>query len=389
MQYTNNNNLKLPEGTDNVRRQDFVDNFTTIDNGLTPFYVATAEERNIYKVATGLNKESLKDGYSIKIAIPEDSTGAASVIVDNVTVNVKKPNGNAVTNFKANGIYTLVYYNENFILASGGGADEVNFVASDLLEGKTANNSDGEKVNGTMKNLNVNSQIQYASDNGTKVIKGDGIFINTNTDGVERLSIRYSGDGGYIPNNTLIGQPMTDVRNSLGISADKIISGQTIGGVNGNIPNRGGYQYTGGIGASGDYIAFNRIPYGYYPSSGNGWSPEIRARKADFCNTFGITANKIVSGQSILDVAGNVQPLKYLTGTIGSGRQSINVPFTPKIIYLKMHWNSAGKDTEYFMDVEGSTWGTVMSSGNNYYHKDTHVLELYCAWDTMLYRIVG
>lgn len=152
MQYSTNNKLKLMEGTDNVRRQDFVDNFNAIDNGLSKFYVATLNSTNVYKISTGLSKTSLANGYSVKVAIPSDSTRSVSLIVDSCSpVSIKKPNGTSVTNFKANGVYQLVYYNSVFILASGG-VDDVSFSASDLLENKSANNSNGEKVDGTMPN---------------------------------------------------------------------------------------------------------------------------------------------------------------------------------------------------------------------------------------------
>ena len=127
------------------------DSMDIIDKGINPFYVATQSSTNVYKITTGLNKTVLNDGYSIKVAIPSNSTGAVSITVDSVTVPVKKPNGNAVTNFKQNGVYSLTYYNSVFILASGG-VDDVSFSASDLLTGKTANDSNGEKVNGTMPN---------------------------------------------------------------------------------------------------------------------------------------------------------------------------------------------------------------------------------------------
>ena len=120
MQYSTNNHLKLMEGTDNVKRQDFVDNYNLIDNGLSKFYVATQSSTNVYKITTGANKTSLQNGYSIRVAIPNNSNGAVSITVDSVTVPVKKPNGNAVTNFKQNGVYSLTYYNSVFILASGG-----------------------------------------------------------------------------------------------------------------------------------------------------------------------------------------------------------------------------------------------------------------------------
>ena len=296
MQYSTNNRLKLPEGTDNVRRQDFVDNFNIIDNGLTKFYVATLDSINTYKITTGNSLTALNNGYSVKVAIPSDSSGAVSVKVDSVTVPVKKPNGNAVTNFKQNGVYSLTYYNSVFILASGG-VDDVNFSASDLLTGKTANDSNGEKVNGTMPNkgaitasincggsytipagyhngsgkvtanslasqtganatagdilknktawvngskitgsmpnLSADTTIQHESGNSTKVIKADGAFIGNNTDGVRRMGFRYNGADGYITRNTLFGYPMSDLMNTLGITADKIVAGNTIGGIAG------------------------------------------------------------------------------------------------------------------------------------------------------------
>ena len=272
------------------------DSMDIIDKGINPFYVATQSSTNVYKVTTGLNKTSLANGYSIKVAIPSNSTGAVSVTVDSVTVPVKKPNGNAVTNFKQNGVYSLTYYNSVFILASGG-VDDVNFSASDLLTGKTANNSNGEKVNGTMPNkgavtaslncggsytipkgyhngsgkvtanslssqtsanatagdilknktawvngskitgsmpnLTADTTIQHESGNSTKVIKADGAFIGNNTDGVQRIGFRYNGADGYITRNTLFGYPMSALRNDLGITADKIAAGNTIAGITG------------------------------------------------------------------------------------------------------------------------------------------------------------
>ena len=165
MQYSMNNKLKLPEGTDNVRRQDFVDNFNIIDNSLTKFYVATLESINTYKITTGNSLTALNNGYSIKIAIPSDSSGAVNIKVDSVTVPVKKPNGSAVTNFKKNAVYSLTYYNSVFTLTSGSGGDDVSFSASDLLTGKTANDSNGEVVTGTMPNKGTVTQSLSA--NGT------------------------------------------------------------------------------------------------------------------------------------------------------------------------------------------------------------------------------
>ena len=327
MQYSANNKLKLVEGTDNVKRQDFVDNFNIIDDGLSKFYVATLDSANVYKVTTGNSMTSLSNGYSIRVAIPSASTGDVSVIVDSVTVPVKKPNGNAVTNFKANGVYTLSYYSSVFILASGG-VDDVNFSAGDLLTGKNANNSDGEKVNGTMANngavtstlscggsytipagyhngsgkitanslasqtsgnagadsllsghtawvfgskltgtiprLSENSNITFTNDNATKVIVGDQAFgpIN-NSDGNNRVLIRYSGTNGYITGNTLVGISTSNMASTLGITANKIVAGNNICGINGTatIQSMGGFPASilldGSTGSNSNYVLSN------------------------------------------------------------------------------------------------------------------------------------
>ena len=158
MQYSANNKLKLLEGTDLVQRQDFVDNFAIIDDGLNKFYVATLVSANTYKITTGNNFNSLNNGYGIRVAIPSDSTNAVSVIVDNVTVPVKMADGTVITDFKTNGVYSLTYYNSVFICASGGKKiDAVTFTSDKLLTGYTANDSDGKAVSGSMINNGIPS----------------------------------------------------------------------------------------------------------------------------------------------------------------------------------------------------------------------------------------
>lgn len=162
MKYSQNNNLKLPEGTDNVKRQDFIDNFVTIDNGLSAFYTAILDDANNYKINTGLSKTSLANGYSIKVAIPSSSTGAVTITVDSVTVPVKKPNGNAITNFKANSVYNLTYYNGNFICASGADESDSTSVGTDgsnVLAPYTFVGTDGEVHTGTIPTIKQNANL--------------------------------------------------------------------------------------------------------------------------------------------------------------------------------------------------------------------------------------
>ena len=214
MNKSTNYGMSLPQ-YNNVADIDVLNaNINVIDNGLSPFYVAVVNSSNTYKVTTGINKTSLANGYSIKVAIPSDSNGAVSVIIDTCNaVPVKKPNGNAVTNFKQNGVYSLTYYNSVFILASGG-VDDVNFSASDLLSGKTANNSDGEKVTGTMPNIGQQTATINAS-------------------GKVTISKGYHDGTGYVQSNSM-GTQLSNLGATL-TSASQLVSGVKAVDKNGNL----------------------------------------------------------------------------------------------------------------------------------------------------------
>ena len=153
--YTEHNKLAMPDLNSPAAIRVISEIINNIDDGLSKFYVATSNTKNLYNITTGINKTELKNGYSIKIGIPSDSDNNVTVSVDNIVIPVKKPNGNPVKNFKANGVYSLTYYNGSFILVSG--ADEsdttnVGIDGSKVLIGTTFVGSDGEVHNGTMPN---------------------------------------------------------------------------------------------------------------------------------------------------------------------------------------------------------------------------------------------
>ena len=277
---TNNFKLFKYEDSDAADLRFLHDSMDIIDKGINPFYVTTLDSANTYKVTTGLNKTALNDGYSIKVAIPSDSTGAVSIKVDSVTIAVKKPNGSAVTNFKQNAVYSLTYFNGNFILASGGGTDTVNFTSDKLLTGYSANDSNGEKINGTM-------------------------------------------------------------------------------------PNRGEYQMAGGVGSGNDYIALNKIPYGYYPQSSNGWAPEIRAKKTDVANHIGLTANKIVAGNTICGVTGNVT-IQSLGGYSKNDIKNKGIITRYKVVKLSEKALNLNGKSNSMLEVLQKKIYYVRSSGDKY-----------------------
>lgn len=284
MRNSSNYGLKLMEGTDNVKRQDFVDNFTKIDtemraieNGGYPIVEATGT--NTYIGATARIK-SLGKGTKLTLFVSANANGNCSLNLNSYgTKNIKDSNGNIVTNMKANIPYNLCYNGTDFILQGKGGGG--NLIPKYLLAGYYGEGDNG-RVDGTMAN--------------------NGAVTSTLTAGSSyTIPAGYHNGAGKITANNLASQtPAT-------ATANQILSGQTawVNGskITGNIPNRGEYQY-GRYGAGADYMALNNIPYGYYPPSTNGWSPEIRCSYTDIRNAIGMTPDKIVAGNRFFGMNG-------------------------------------------------------------------------------------
>ena len=189
--------MSLPQGNNIVDIDVLNANINVIDNGLSPFYVATQSGANTYKVITGANKTTLANGYGIRVAIPTPSDGAVSIIVDGCSaVPVKKANGNPVKNFKPSGVYSLTYYNSAFFLSSGG-ADEsdsttVGTDGSKVLFGETFIGSDGEIHTGKIRNRTaVNTTLEA----GQSIILYSGYYKDKSTIKAETLATAMANAG--------------------------------------------------------------------------------------------------------------------------------------------------------------------------------------------------
>ena len=203
------------------------------------------------KTGSSLTSNSTVDEMTVVInsiktleqATADANATAGNILVDKTAyVNGAKitgtmPNKGAVTaSLNCGGSYTIPagYHNGSGKVTANSLASQTsaNATAGDILKNKTAW-VNGSKITGAMPNLSADTPIQHESNNSTKVIEADGAFIGNNTDGVQRIGFRYNGADGYITRNTLFGYPMSDLRNILGITADKIAAGNTIAGITG------------------------------------------------------------------------------------------------------------------------------------------------------------
>lgn len=237
---TKNYKLFKYEDNDNADLTFLGSSMDIIDGGLSPFFVATLDSSNTYKVTTGLNLTELKNGFSVRVAIPSASTGATSLIIDSISaIAIKKVNGNAVSNLKANGVYSLTYYNGNFILASGSDDSDSTSVGTDgsnVKTGITFVGTDGEVHTGTYTSDGtitadkvLSGYVGYSKAQkiiGTMVNRGAPISA-LNCGGTYNLAEGYY-TGGKVTANSLASQTPANA------DASTIIAGRNAW-VNGNL----------------------------------------------------------------------------------------------------------------------------------------------------------
>ena len=116
------------------------------------------------------------------------------------------------------------------------------------------------------------------------------------------------------------------------------------GEVKGAIVNRGQAQY-GGFGEGTDYYAINSLPEGAYFSNGASWAPEGRCSKTTVRNYLGVSADKIVSGQSIAGINGTAPIPRdvYVNVTSSSTRQTF-------------YTNQGVSTNHYYIEIDGSAF---------------------------------
>lgn len=156
MKNTKNYNLQKPD-FNNVADIDVLNsNFDITDKSLSVPYRATLKSgtTDTFIVTTGINKTELSDLFKITVVFPSATTTETKLVIDSCApVKIVKA-GNSNKKVKAKEVCNLVYSDSDSVfMCASGSCDDVSFTSDKLLEDSSANNSDGEKVTGTMPNI--------------------------------------------------------------------------------------------------------------------------------------------------------------------------------------------------------------------------------------------
>ena len=207
MKNTKNYNLQKPD-FNNVADIDVLNgNFDITDKSLSVPYRATLKSgtTDTFIVTTGINKTELSDLFKITVVFPSATTTETKLVIDSCApVKIVKA-GNSNKKVKAKEVCNLVYSNSDSVfMCASGSCDDVSFTSDKLLEDSSANNSDGEKVNGTMPNIGQQT-------------------ATINAGGKVTISKGYHDGTGYIQSNS-----MSTQLSNLGVtltSASQLVSG--------------------------------------------------------------------------------------------------------------------------------------------------------------------
>lgn len=326
MQQSANYGLKLMEGTDNVKRQDFVDNFTKIDTEMKAindngYPNITATGTNTY-VGTTDRVKALGKGIKLTLFVGVDATGNCTLNLNSYGAkSIKDSFGNVVTNLKANIPYNICYNGTDFILQGKGGGG--NTIASHVLNGDTFTSDSGQGT-GTMTNKSgtTNGWCGYEtitvqphpSDNSQGLVTIPNTYnIPAYYDGTSKVTGNLANlNASNIRSGVVIGRNGGDSSNSIigTFTNDAVLDPQYLlqgysgydDGVlkQGTMPNLSGNWQNGnlmGLYNSGNgYAPLIQIPRGYSDGGTNTYS---------LCADANFIASNIISGKNIYGLAGS------------------------------------------------------------------------------------
>lgn len=268
----------------------------------------------------------------------------------------------------------------------GGGADldAVTAGAGNVEAGKVIVGPDGEPISGAVPNLSQNPDAQYATGNGTPVIKGDAAFMQVNTDNVNRVLIRYDGASergkAIIQPNTLIGIPAAEMAAAGGLTAAKLAQGQSAFGLTGTYKGLGNAAAADVRSGKTFSTAALSNAAGTMPEQGGSTTTPGTAAKTIVAANRYVTGNIVVAGDANL-VPGNIKKNVTIFGVRGTWEgyvasatdlyyRGINSGGFSRIdthtSYFTCSFDSAQIRIEVERDVSIYTTGVALRTSNSY-----------------------
>ncbi|MCL6617359.1 MAG: tail fiber protein [Anoxybacillus ayderensis] len=230
-----------------------------------PAVATTTNTGNDYSVTLDPAPTSYVANMGIVVTINADSTGAATLNVNGLGAKpILKANGNAVSNLKTNGVYTVRYNpsanggNGAFILQGEGGGGTAQ--PKDVLSGKTFTNDSGEQT-GTMPNKVGSGTIITPSTSDIAIPQG--YYGGALTDG------KVKGDPNLIASNIKQGVSIFGVVGSL-IQGKKWARGTVTSSSSQEI-----FYDSYGNSQSRYYVSVGGLPFSTHPSTILVWNSYI------------------------------------------------------------------------------------------------------------------
>ena len=329
------------------------------------------------------------EGMIICVKIPNDSTGASTIDVNGWGATPILDNlGNAISagGLKANIPYNLCYNGSDFIVLGKGGGG--NATPDKLIKGYTATTDSGQ-ITGIMDKRHE-FYITDKFDSGLNM-RDDTFTISTaqidnaicGKINLSDVPFEYIGDSANIYVQNLLSRYVASgvkiggdrgftgtFTNDANAQAEHMLSGYSAyvnsNKINGNIPVLTGIRKATGVARWSDNGLAVYPERGY--QKGGAGDGEIKVSQAQLINTYGITANKIVSGQEIAGVWGTaITGALYNNGTINhvSGTSdTITLPFSPVCIYIYYKRRSNSAEIHYIICTPVNTVGFELSPGS-------------------------